>query len=40
MKKLNSIVTLLKDMAVAIKVAITKARPQKVEEKLTEPEKK
>jgi len=40
MKKLSSIVALLKNVAVAIKVAVTKARPQKAEEKPTEPEKK
>ena len=40
MKKLISIVTLLKNVAVAIKVAVTKARPQKAEEKPAGSEKK
>ena len=40
MKKFISIVTLLKNVAVAIKVAATKARPQKAEEKPAGPEKK
>jgi hypothetical protein len=40
MKKLIPIVTLLKNVAVAIKVAVTKARPEKADEKPTGAEKK
>ena len=40
MKKLISIVTLLKNVAVAIKVAVRKACPQKADEKPTGAEKK
>jgi hypothetical protein len=39
MKKLISIVTLLKNVAVAIKLAVTKARPPKTDEKPTGAEK-
>jgi hypothetical protein len=40
MKKLIPIVTLLKNVAGVIKVAVTKARPQKAEEKPAGSEKK